>query len=303
MLIRCRRSDQPAYPGRPSGTHPLSLKHVASPWSNLERPPLSSRALTAALVREGGLWREIRVVTETGSTNDDLAAAARDGAVDGSVLVAEAQTAGRGRLDRGWVSPPRAGLTFSVLLRPGSRVPALRWSWLPLLAGLSVQRAIRRLAEVETWLKWPNDVLIGPHRRKAAGLLVQVVGAAAVVGVGLNVSTTRAELPRPDTTSLAEEEAACADRDPLLRAILRGLATDYQAWRAAGGDPIGSGLAAGYVAACDTIGRPVRAELPGGATVEGVATGLDEAGRLVLRTVAGEQVLSAADVTHLRPAD
>jgi BirA family biotin operon repressor/biotin-[acetyl-CoA-carboxylase] ligase len=274
---------------------------VVSPWSNLERPPLSGRALSAALVREGGLWREVRVVTETGSTNEDLAAAARDGAVDGSVLVAEVQTAGRGRLDRGWVSPPRAGLTFSVLLRPGAGVPAMRWSWLPLLAGLSVQRAVGRLSEVETWLKWPNDVLVGQRRRKVGGLLAQVVGDAAVIGVGLNVSTTSAELPRPDATSLAIEEAACADRDPLLRAILRGLATDYQAWRSAAGDPVTSGLAAGYAAACDTIGRPVRAELPVGGAVEGVATGLDETGRLVLRTATGEQVLSAADVIHLSP--
>lgn len=241
-------------------------------------------------------------MAETGSTNDDLAAAARDGAVDGSALVAEAQTAGRGRLDRAWVSPPRAGLTFSVLLRPGPAVPAARWSWLPLLAGLALHRALTRLAEVEAWLKWPNDLLVGADRRKVAGLLVQVTGDAAVIGVGLNVTTTRAELPRPDATSLALEGAATTDRDPLLRAILRTLGADYQAWRAAAGDPVGSGLAAGYAAACDTIGRPVRVALPAGSTIEGVATGLDEAGRLVLRTAGGEQVVSAADITHLRPA-
>jgi BirA family biotin operon repressor/biotin-[acetyl-CoA-carboxylase] ligase len=276
---------------------------VASPWSDLDRPPLSGRALRAALVRDGGPWREVRVVAETGSTNDDLAAAARDGAVDGSVLVAEAQTAGRGRLDRGWVSPPRAGLTFSVLLRPGPAVPPARWSWLPLLAGLAVQRAVGRLAEVEAWLKWPNDLLLGPDRRKAAGLLVQVVGDAAVLGVGLNVTTRTAELPRADATSLLLEDAACTDRDPLLRAILRQLATDYQLWRRAGGDPAASGLLAGYLAGCDTVGRTVRAALPDGSTVEGVATGLDDIGRLRLRTGTGDRVLSAGDVTHLRPVE
>jgi BirA family transcriptional regulator, biotin operon repressor / biotin---[acetyl-CoA-carboxylase] ligase len=276
---------------------------VASVWSDLDRPPLSGRALTVGLVRDGGLWREVRVVGATGSTNDDLAAAARGGAAEGSVLVAETQTAGRGRLDRGWVSPPRAGLTFSVLLRPGPAVPAARWSWLPLLAGLAVQRAVGRLAEVEAWLKWPNDLLLGPHRRKAAGLLAQVVGDAAVLGLGLNVTTRRTELPRPDTTSLLLEDAACTDRDPLLRAILRQLATDYQAWQRAGGDPVASGLLAGYLAGCDTVGRPVQAALPDGGTVAGVATGLDDIGRLVLRTEGGEQVLSAGDVTHLRPAE
>jgi BirA family biotin operon repressor/biotin-[acetyl-CoA-carboxylase] ligase len=276
---------------------------VAGQWSDLDRPPLSGRALTAALVREGGLWREVRVVGSTGSTNDDLAAvAARDRAVDGSVLVAEAQTAGRGRLDHSWASPPRAGLTFSLLLRPGPAVPAARWSWLPLLAGLAVQRAVRRLAEVEAWLKWPNDLLLGPHRRKAAGLLVQVIGDAAVVGVGLNVTTRTAELPRPDTTSLLLEDATCTDRDPLLRAILRQLATDYQAWQRAAGDPVASGLRAGYTAGCDTLGRTIRAALPDGTVAEGVAAGLDDIGRLVLRTADGDRPLSAAEVTNVRPA-
>jgi BirA family transcriptional regulator, biotin operon repressor / biotin---[acetyl-CoA-carboxylase] ligase len=165
-----------------------------------------------------------------------------------------------------------------------------------------VQRAVGRLAEVETWLKWPNDLLLGPHRRKAAGLLVQVIGDAAVVGVGLNVTTRSAELPRPDTTSLLLEDAACTDRDPLLRAILRQLATDYQAWRQAGGDPEASGLRAGYTAGCDTLGRTVRAALPDGSVVEGVAAGLDDIGRLVLRTGGVDRALSAADVTNVRPA-
>jgi BirA family transcriptional regulator, biotin operon repressor / biotin---[acetyl-CoA-carboxylase] ligase len=274
---------------------------VVSRWSDLDRPPLSGSALAAGLTR-AGFWREVRVVTESGSTNEDLLAAAASGAAEGVLLVAESQLAGRGRQGRAWVSPPRAGLTFSMLLRPAS-VPTFRWSWLPLLAGLSVQRAVGRLAEVEAALKWPNDLLIGPHRRKAAGLLVQVHGTAAVVGIGLNVTTTAAELPRSDSTSLALEAAACTDRDPLLRAIARQFAIDYQAWSAAAGSPDGSGLLPGYLAACDTIGRQVRATLPAGDPVLGTATGLDELGRLVIETPAGRRPLSAADVEHLRPTD
>jgi BirA family transcriptional regulator, biotin operon repressor / biotin---[acetyl-CoA-carboxylase] ligase len=273
---------------------------VASPWSDLDRPPLSGSALSGALTRVG-FWREVRVVTESGSTNEDLLEAAAGGAPEGVLLVAESQLAGRGRQGRAWVSPPRAGLTFSMLLRPAA-VPTFRWSWLPLLAGLSVQRAVGRLAEVEAALKWPNDLLVGPDRRKAAGLLVQTSGAAVVVGIGLNVTTTAAELPRPDTTSLAIEQAACTDRDPLLRAIARQFADDYQAWAAAAGSPEGSGLLPGYLAACDTIGREVRATLPAGDPVLGTATGLDELGRLVIDTPTGPRPLSAADVEHVRPA-
>src|SRR5262245_32869680 len=113
------------------------------------RPGLVASALADALVRDGGLWREIRVVAETGSTNEDVAVAARAGAPEGLVVVAEAQTAGRGRFERRWVSPPRAGLTFSALLRPGPAVPPQRWSWLPLLAGLALHRAVTRLAGVD----------------------------------------------------------------------------------------------------------------------------------------------------------
>ena len=94
------------------------------------------------------------------STNAELARRARAGAEAGSVLVADHQTAGRGRLDRTWVSPPGSALTFSVLLAP-DRVPVARWPWLPLLVGIAVAEGVRRVAEVDCSLKWPNDVLVG----------------------------------------------------------------------------------------------------------------------------------------------
>ena len=275
---------------------------MASPtrqqWTDTARPPLSGRALAAALVRTGSLVTDLRVVASTGSTNDDVAALAAAGAPEGLVLVAEEQTGGRGRLDRGWRSPPRAGLTFSVLLRPPASVPAHRRTWFPLLAGLAVQQAVERLGELPVRLKWPNDVLLGYDRRKAAGILVQAEGGAVVVGIGLNVSTRRAELP-PGATSLAVEAAQCTDRDPLLRAILRRLGALYAGWCAAGGDP--DGPRAAYEAVCDTLGRPVRVLLPGGAELTGTATGLDADGRLVLSTGDRRQAVSAGDVTHVRP--
>ena len=107
-----------------------------SRWSDLERPPLNIAALRRGLVREGGLWRRVEVVERTGSTNTDLVDLATAGkAEEGTVLVAEEQTAGRGRLDRNWTAPPRSGLFFSVLLNP-SEVPVTRWGWLPLLLSL-----------------------------------------------------------------------------------------------------------------------------------------------------------------------
>jgi BirA family biotin operon repressor/biotin-[acetyl-CoA-carboxylase] ligase len=268
------------------------------------RPALVAAVLADALVREGGLWREIRVVAETGSTNDDVAAAARASAPEGLVIVAEAQTAGRGRFDRQWASPARAGLTFSVLLRPAPAVPVARWSGLPLLAGLAVQRAVARLTGLDAALKWPNDLLLGPGRRKAAGLLVQAAGEAAVLGVGLNVTTTAAELP-DGATSLAVEGAHGIDRGRLLQAMLEQLARDYAAWRAGGGDIGGAAggepLLAAYLRVCDTVGRPVQVAQPDGTVLAGVATAVDGIGRLVLRTASGDVSVSAGDVQHVRP--
>jgi BirA family biotin operon repressor/biotin-[acetyl-CoA-carboxylase] ligase len=258
------------------------------------RPPLGTDALTARLVRPGGLWRDIRVVSETGSTNADLLAEARAGAAEGLVLVAETQTAGRGRLGRSWSNPPRAALAFSVLLRPVAVAPAAR-AWLPLLTGIAVAAALRAEAGVTATLKWPNDVLV--DGRKIAGILAEAHGDAIVAGVGLNVTLTRAELPVPTATSLLLEDAACLDRERLLAAILTELASRYTAW-AAGPDP--AALRAEYLRWCVTVGREVQVELPGRQQLAGTATDVDETGRLAVRTGPGTTLVGAGDVVHVR---
>ncbi|MEU4571909.1 biotin--[acetyl-CoA-carboxylase] ligase [Nonomuraea sp. NPDC023979] len=269
-----------------------------SRYSDLDRPPLSEQALNRALLRPGSLWTGVTVVDSTGSTNADLARAARDGAEEGRVLVAEEQTAGRGRLGRAWGAPARAGLTFSILLRP--TVPVAAFGWLPLLFGVAAASAVRRLAEVDVRLKWPNDLLIG--ERKLAGVLAERSGDAVVIGMGLNVLLTRDELPVETGTSLVVEEAACLDRDPLLRATLREIDVHYREWTEAGGDADACGLRAAYQASCATIGRRVRVELPGGGALTGLATGVDTAGQLQVDTGAETAAASAGDVVHVRPA-
>ncbi|MFI6501472.1 biotin--[acetyl-CoA-carboxylase] ligase [Nonomuraea typhae] len=269
-----------------------------SRYSDLERPPLSQGALNRALVRPGSLWTGITVVDGTGSTNADLAQEARGGAEQGAVLVAEAQHAGRGRLGRVWNAPPRSGLTFSVLLRPAA--PLVRQGWLPLLFGVAAAAAVRRLAEVDVRLKWPNDLLVG--ERKLAGILAERVDDAVVIGMGLNVSLQPGELPVETATSLAIEKAACTDRDPLLRAVLRELETHYREWSEAGGDADAAGLRAAYQASCATIGSAVRIELPGERVLEGRAVGVDQNGHLQVEAEGKPQTLSAGDVVHVRPA-
>ncbi|WP_371669491.1 biotin--[acetyl-CoA-carboxylase] ligase [Streptomyces sp. NBC_00289] len=275
-----------------------------SRWSDLDRPPLNVAALRRALLREGGLWSGVELVQRTGSTNSDLVARAEAGkAAEGAILVAEEQTAGRGRLDRQWTAPARSGLFFSVLLNP-SEVPVARWGWLPLLTGVAVATGLSRAAGVDTALKWPNDLLVnvGGEERKTGGILAERAGDdGVVVGVGINVSLRADELPVPQAGSLALAEAVSTDRDPLLRGVLRSLEEWYGRWRSAGGDPAVSGLQETYAAGCATLGRVVRAELPGERSLVGEAVAVDGDGRLVIATKEGvQEPVGAGDIVHLR---
>ncbi|MFI0792823.1 biotin--[acetyl-CoA-carboxylase] ligase [Micromonospora rubida] len=288
-----------------------------SPYTDLDRPPLSAARLRRALVAPHGPWRRLDLRAETGSTNADVAEAAQAGEPEGLVVVAERQTAGRGRRGRAWQSPPRAGIATSVLLRPGEAVaergwppaPASGYGWLPLLAGVALVETVTRLAELDAALKWPNDLLVGDA--KCAGILAEAVPGptparptAVVLGIGLNVTLGADELPENPTglpaTSLRLAGAVATDRDPLLRALLRSLADWYDRWRSTGGDALASGLRDAYLAACGTVGRPVRVLLPGGDEITGTATGVDPDGQLIVDTPAGPRALAAGDVLHLR---
>ncbi|HJZ27735.1 MAG TPA: biotin--[acetyl-CoA-carboxylase] ligase [Streptosporangiaceae bacterium] len=283
----------------------------------LDAAPLDEVAVRAAVVRPGGLWRSVDVVAVTGSTNADLVARAAGGEPEGAVLAAEEQRAGRGRMGRTWTSPPRAALTFSVLLRPAA-VPRALLGWLPLLAGVAVAAAVRDVAAVDAQLKWPNDVLAGPAGvsaggsggvvppRKVGGILAEAAGDAVVIGVGLNVSTGPAELPPPGpgalpATSLRLEGSPNLDRERLLAGILAGLERRYRTWSRVFGDTERSGLRAEYTGLCATLGRRVRVELPGGRLLDGLAAGVDADGRLLVSVPpAADLPVAAGDIVHLR---
>jgi BirA family biotin operon repressor/biotin-[acetyl-CoA-carboxylase] ligase len=268
-------------------------------FGDLERPPLDAKYLQGRLVRPGSLWSQVDVLAETESTNAVVAAAARSGAAEGLVVAAEYQSSGRGRLGRTWTTPARSALLMSALLRP-TGIPAHRWPWLGLLVPLAVASAVRRVGEIPAQVKWPNDVLV--EDRKLAGILLERVdGPAAVVGIGLNVSLTAAERPTDVATSLALEGAATTDRSTVLTAVLRELATRYQAWVQADGDP--EVILPDYRELSATFGRQVRVELPGGVFIEGTASELDADGRLVVLTADGPRALAAGDVTHLRATE
>ncbi len=258
-----------------------------------DRAPIDVDAVTAAAA---GSWH-IETVPTTGSTNADLVAA---GAADRSVLVAELQTAGRGRLGRSWTAPAGSGLLFSAAVSVRG-IPAVRRGWVGALLGLALRQAVRERTGLRPDLKWPNDLLI--DGRKCAGILAELVGETVVVGAGLNVSTTVGELPRPDATSLVIAGADDLDRAALLGAILTAFGGILDTWSAAGGDVAAAGLLDRYREACSTLGSRVRMELPGGRSVSGWARDIRGDGSLVVETPDNARTAYAAgDVVHLRPA-
>ena len=263
------------------------------------RVPLDQTALRSAILSGSDLWSELTVVASTGSTNEDLLVAAGAGAPPGTVLVAEEQTRGRGRLDRVWQSKPGSGLTFSVLLRPAGVAPGSR-GWLPLLAGVAVAAGLRAQAGLEVSLKWPNDVLAG--QAKLAGILAEQAGTAIVVGIGLNVGQRPDELPPEQATSVWLEGATGSDRTAILAAVLTEFEHWYQRWTSGPrpGDASASGLRAEYLKYCATIGKDVRVELPGGAVLTGQACDVDSVGQLLVSAADGVHPVSAGDVVHLR---
>jgi BirA family transcriptional regulator, biotin operon repressor / biotin---[acetyl-CoA-carboxylase] ligase len=263
--------------------------------------------LREQLVAPNGPYTALDVVDRTGSTNADLLAAAADGAADRTVLVAGEQTAGRGRRDRTWVSPPGSGVYLSVLVRP-SAVPPERLGMLSLVAGLALMHMATETAGLDATLKWPNDLLVGTGRAKAAGVLSEAVqdagGPAAVVGVGFNVTALpEGAEPGPGGLppgSFADAGAKVTGRTELAASFLRAFQELEAVWRLHDGDLERSGVITGYREVCGTIGQRVRAELPDGA-VTGVAVDVDTDGKLLVKLDDGTpKAISAGDIVHLR---
>jgi BirA family transcriptional regulator, biotin operon repressor / biotin---[acetyl-CoA-carboxylase] ligase len=267
------------------------------------RTPLDAVALRAELIGTGLGWRKLDVVEETGSTNADLLARAAAGTdIAGAVLIAEHQTAGRGRHGRGWSAAPRAQITMSVGVSVVD-VPTEGWGWLSLATGVAVVDALAPLLDgigVRAGLKWPNDVLAGQPDSpgKLAGILAEVVRPVVVIGLGLNVTQSPEEVDGAGATSLLDLGVPAPDRDELVRRLLRELGGRIVGWRTARGADWQ--LAADYRARSLTIGTRVRAQLPGGKEIVGTATAVDDQGRLCVETGNETVVVSAGDVVHLR---
>jgi BirA family transcriptional regulator, biotin operon repressor / biotin---[acetyl-CoA-carboxylase] ligase len=243
------------------------------------------------------MGRDIRVFKETTSTNDVIEKLARDGVKEGVVVFAESQTRGRGRLGRKWISPPRRGLWFSVLLRPDLRPQEA--TRLTIASATALRRAIELQTALKPQIKWPNDILV--HGKKVAGILIELNAELdrvkyVVLGIGVDVNLNVADLPselRNVATSLRIEQDGPVSRPELAVAILRELDRDY----ARVGSNRFPALADEWEEHCITLGRRVLIRV-GERQIRGRAESLGEDGELLLRTDHGHlERVAGGDVT------
>ena len=233
------------------------------------------------------------------STNTEAARQARAGAAEGLCVLAREQTAGRGRQQRAWASPPDAGLYFSVVLRP--RLAAAAWPLVTLAAAVAVRDALNEACRLDADIKWPNDLLAGG--RKLCGILAETVEAgprrACVVGVGVNLCEGAFPPGLHDrATSVEAETGSPPDREALLAALLRALAARYARLQEPGGCE--ETVRAWAAASTYSEGKRVRVAL-GAEEFRGTTRGLEPDGALRVETAAGEiKIIRAGDVTSLR---
>ncbi len=249
--------------------------------------------------RTAAVSPRVHVVDQTDSTNALLlrdSADSPDTHPHLSVVLTRNQTNGRGRLDRTWITPPDTAVAVSVLLRVGALEVPWR-GWIPLVAGLALTRAVAaQILKHQVTLKWPNDVLV--DGRKIAGILTEVSSSdptVVVVGAGINTTMLPVDLPVPTATSFGALDLK-VDEDKLVEDFVAGLRDGIAALAVGGPDAVRDDV----VGVCQTIDHVVAVTLPDGGGLDGTATGLDEAGRLIVDTGSGTSIVSAGDVVHVR---
>lgn len=319
----------------PQGPGPEHETNSAFEISETDRAPLDAAALRRGMAEAG--MGELWISGHTGSTNDDLAARAHGADLANlSVETTEHQMAGHGRLGRGWQTPARSALATSIYFRPGPGFDSSGLAWLSMLCAAAMVQTLREDASLAAGLKWPNDVVA--EGKKVCGVLAQLVmrpdGPVVVVGAGLNVSLTAAELPVDTAASLGTLGAATLDRTALLDGYLRRVAQLFRTFEAAGGNAsakaryaVAPGNPGSDTPGSDTpdaatpgapaatlrelvrsvmvtIGHRVDAHLPNGTVLRGTAIDLDTDGSLKVREDEGTvHSVLAGDVTHLRRSD
>lgn len=279
----------------------MSINRTRTPQKN---NPDAPQGLEASVISKGlrtsVIGQSIQIFSEIESTNAEAASLASQGAPEGTVVIAESQTRGRGRMGREWISPPNRNLYLSVILRP-KRYHDRLGNW-TLSAALAAAKAIGRTTGLEPDLKWPNDLRI--KKKKIAGLLIETLVQGKhvknmVLGIGINVNMSRMDFPEPlrsTASSLSEVLGHTVDRNRLCRMLLQELDSNYKKFL----DGDFGTMLEGYRKRSETLNQRVRVQVRQ-KTLEGIAVDFSEDGALLLKCDNGIlRPIYSEEIVHLR---
>jgi len=264
-----------------------------------------------ALLPSKILNQSLFVFDELPSTNTFALELARNPTPQGTVILADRQTAGRGRLQRTWFSPPGSNIYGSLIFSSNSHVQDL--GWIPLMAGTAIAQAIEDTSEISISLKWPNDILI--NEQKVGGILCESfkrdsIETSVVIGFGINVNLSESEFPKDleqTATSLQIHSQKPLDRHQLFKSIIQSLEQAWEALNTQG--PPACQLA--YSARCRTLGKQILVQFPDGSTLEGMAQFIGEQGQLQMVPSSSDATgqsarivdVHAGDIYHIRKSN
>ncbi len=260
------------------------------------RAPLDAQLLEQELLLRQCLWQNAIIKDEVTSTNDIARDLVASNIEEGTFVLANFQTKGRGRQNRNWDAPKNSSIFISIVLKPNSEK---NLGWIPLLIGLTLHKVIETETRKNIKIKWPNDLVLVEENQeiKFAGILIERINDQVIAGVGINFDQERNELPVSNASSLKEILQSPMSKEAVIAAFLTELSARWLEENNASTWPTPS-LVRDYKTNCITLNKKIAAQLPGGEVINALAEDVSQTGELVIKTNEGTRTLSSADI-HL----
>jgi BirA family biotin operon repressor/biotin-[acetyl-CoA-carboxylase] ligase len=260
------------------------------------RAPLDAQLLKQELLLRQCLWQNAILKDEVTSTNDIARELVSSNIAEGTFVLANFQTNGRGRQNRNWEAPKNSSIFISIVLKPNSEK---NLGWIPLLIGLSIHKALEAETRKNIKIKWPNDLVLVENNQefKFAGILIERINNQVIAGIGINFDQAKEELPVSNASSLKEILQSPISKEAVIAAFLTELSARWLEENNASTWPTPS-LVRDYKTNCITLNKKIEAQLPGGEVINALAVDISQTGELVVKTDDGTRSLSSADI-HL----
>ncbi len=260
------------------------------------RAPLDAQLLEQELLLRQCLWQNAIIKDEVTSTNDIARELVASNTEEGTFVLANFQTNGRGRQNRNWEAPKNSSIFISIILKPNNEK---NLGWIPLLVGLALHKALEAETRKDIKIKWPNDLVLVENSQefKFAGILVERIKNQVIVGVGINFDQEKEELPVSNASSLKQILQSSMAKESVIAAFLTELSARWLEENNASTWPTPS-LVRDYKTNCITLNKKITAQLPGGEVINAEAVDISQTGEIVVKTDDGTRSLSSADI-HL----